>query len=45
MREKKTLTEQVEEHFKYMASRAWHKPKILKVKDQLWRPPKRKLNG
>jgi spore coat protein CotF len=40
MRSKKTLTEEVEEVFKYINKRGWRKPKILK-RNTFWRPPKR----
>ena len=42
MREHKTLTEQVEDYFRYRQSHVYHKHKTTIDKDNLWRPPKRK---
>lgn len=38
---KKTLTEQVEEYFRYRQAHVYHKCKLRGNKDDLWRPPKR----
>ena len=40
-RSQKTLTEQVEEHFRYMASKGWHKNKLRSYENALWRPEKK----
>jgi ABC-type transport system involved in cytochrome c biogenesis ATPase subunit len=40
-RSTKTLTEQVEEHFKYMGHKGWHKNKLKAWDNPLWRPEKK----
>jgi hypothetical protein len=41
-KETKTLTEQVEDHFRYMGSKGWHKNKLRAWEHTLWRPEKKK---
>jgi len=41
MKKKQSLTEQVEEYFKYRQSHVYHKQKIKIDEDSLWKPPKR----
>lgn len=41
-KEKKTLTEQVEEYFRYRQGHVYHKHKTTISKDSLWRPPKKR---
>jgi hypothetical protein len=38
----KSLTEQVEEYFRYRQSHVYHKHKTTTDRDSLWRPPKKK---
>jgi len=37
-RETKSISEQVEDHFKYMSHKGARKQKIVNFKDPLWRP-------
>lgn len=39
----KSLTEQVEDHFKYMSHKGVHKCKLTPFKDPLWRPKNKYL--
>ena len=42
---RKSLTEQVEEYFRYRQSHVYHKNKKTIDRDSLWKPPKRKKKG
>jgi hypothetical protein len=41
-REKKNLTEQVEDYFRYRQGHVYHKHSTTIDKDSLWNPPKRR---
>lgn len=41
-RERKSLTEQVEDYFRYRQGHVYHKHKTTISKDSLWDPPKKR---
>ena len=48
VKNRKTLTEQVEEHFRYKQSHVYHKQKRTINENSFWHPPKKQrkiING